>query len=306
LNESENLPQLFSTLEEFSKKESRYRFEFFFTDNSSQDNTWSIIQQKSLSDHRFKGIRFTRNIGFNNSILVNLLNAGGEALIQFDADLQDPITIVSHFLRKWESGHKVVVGKRMKREEHSLLTLFRRIGYHLLNKISDNSLPLGVGDFKLLDREVVAHLRAIRNPDPYLRGIIAEMNFPTASIPYVRKARLKGKSKFNILKLIKFGASAFADHSKITLKILWIAVISLSVLISGLSCFYVWQAMHSLDWPQGLLTMYLLQLITLQLLLLSFTIVLTYVIRTYKMISGTPRFLVTDTTINSKGIIKPG
>lgn len=297
-NESENLYRLFSTLEAFAEAETNYTFEFFFTDNSSQDSTWQIIKDKSVIDDRYKGIRFTNNIGFNNSILANLLNARGDALIQYDADLQDPIEVVGEFLRSWESGFKVVVGVRTKRSESFLISALRKIGYRILRKASNNTLSLNVGDFKLLDREIVEHLRVIRNPEPYLRGIIAEMNFPTANISYTRYPRIQGKSKFNFLTLLSFGFGALIEHSRITLKVLWVIFFLFTFLIMNLIGFYIWQALHSSNWPQGFLTLYILQLMNIVFILFSTSITLTLIIRMYSILSGTPRFLTLDRTHN--------
>lgn len=297
-NESENLYRLFSTLEAFAGAETKYKFEFFFTDNSSQDSTWQIIKDKSVIDNRYKGIRFTNNIGFNNSILANLLNARGDALIQYDADLQDPIEVVSEFLRSWESGFKVVSGVRTKRSESFLISALRKMGYRILRKASNNSLSLDVGDFKLLDREIVEYLRVIKNPEPYLRGIIAEMNFPTANIFYRRYPRIQGKSKFNLLKLLSFGFGALIEHSRITLKVLWVAFFLFTFLIMNLIGFYIWQALHSSDWPQGFLTLYILQLMNIIFILFSTSITLTFILRVYSILSGKPRFLTLDRTHN--------
>ena len=298
LDESENLLRLFSTLEAFAEEEVNYDFEFLFTDNASQDSTWSIIKQKSLQDTRYRGMRFTKNIGFNNSILVNFQNARGDALVQFDADLQDPILIVSEFLRKWECGFKVVVGLRAERSEAFFLNQFRRMGYRVLRKVSKGSLLVDVGDFKLLDREIVQRLIVVNTPDPYLRGIIAEMNYPTAYVPYRRELRIKGYSKFNFPKLVLFGLSAVTDHSKITTKALWIAFASLTILNLALSVIYIWQALHSSDWPQGLLTLYILQLATIQFILFSTAILSTFLIRIYSISTGMPRYHLLDKTHN--------
>lgn len=297
-NESENLYRLFSTLEAFAEAETNYNFEFFFTDNSSQDSTWQIIKDKSVIDDRYKGIRFTNNIGFNNSILVNLLNARGDALIQYDADLQDPIEVVGEFLRSWESGFKVVAGVRTKRSESFLISALRKIGYRILRKASNNTLSLNVGDFKLLDRKIVEHLRVIKNPEPYLRGIIAEMNFPTDNIFYTRYPRIQGKSKFNFLKLLSFGFGALIEHSRITLKVLWAIFFLLTFLIMTLIGFYIWQALNSSDWPQGFLTLYILQLMNIVFILFSTSITLTLIFRMYSILSATPRFLTLDRTHN--------
>jgi len=297
LNESDNLDRLFSQLEEFALLESDYDFEFFFTDNQSTDDSWSMIEVKGKSDKRYRGIRFTRNIGFNNSIFVNLQHAKGDALVQYDADLQDPISLVSEFLRSWEQGYKVVAGLRTRREENLLSRQFRRVGYRIITRATGGRLLSDVGDFKLLDRHVVNRLITMRSPTPYLRGIISEFNYPTALIPYGRFHRIHGKTKFSLPALMSMGANALFEHSRWAMRFIWVLFALSSVLVFGLSMVYLWQGLFHEEWPQGLLTMYLLQLFTLWFITFGFALLFTYVIRVYVIVTRTPRFNI-ETSLN--------
>ena len=79
------------------------------------------------ANSRIRVLRFSRNFGFQRSILVNLLNARGEAAIQIDADLQDPPELIANFLEKWSEGYKVVYGIRRNRRENIVQQLARKI-----------------------------------------------------------------------------------------------------------------------------------------------------------------------------------
>ena len=108
LNEAENLDALLERLNKLAQKEDRYDFEFLFTDNASTDDTFEILTGRARKDSRIRVLRFSRNFGFQISILMNYLNARGDAAVQIDADLQDPPEMISEFLREWEKGYKVV------------------------------------------------------------------------------------------------------------------------------------------------------------------------------------------------------
>ena len=107
----------------------RYDFEFLFTDNASTDATFERLASEARADNRVRVIRFTRNFGFQMSILTNYLNARGDAAIQIDADLQDPPELFGEFLAAWEQGYKVVYGIRRSRPENPVLSATRKLFY---------------------------------------------------------------------------------------------------------------------------------------------------------------------------------
>jgi len=120
LNEEQSIPLLYERLlfvTENNEIKSKYNFEFVFTDNASTDNTWKILQDLAQKDNRIIAFRFSKNVGYQNSILHNYLNCRGDAAIQLDADLQDPPEIIKEFLEHWEKGYQVVYGIREKRQE---------------------------------------------------------------------------------------------------------------------------------------------------------------------------------------------
>src|SRR5579863_7818613 len=75
LNEADNVTPLLERLRAVAASHSRYDFEFLFTDNASTDATFERLAEEARSDDRIRVIRFTRNFGFQTSILTNYLNA---------------------------------------------------------------------------------------------------------------------------------------------------------------------------------------------------------------------------------------
>ena len=98
-------------------------------------------------------------MGFNAQFLLNFLQAQGDAVMQVDADLQDPPEMLSQFLEYWEQGYLVVYGVRKERAESGWSQLVRRAGYWLIDKLSEHPIPRDAGDFRLVDRQVVEHFR---------------------------------------------------------------------------------------------------------------------------------------------------
>src|SRR6185312_4330576 len=109
-NEDENVIHAYEAVCKVIEPIGRYDLEFVFTDNHSEDDTFKILEQLGARDRRVKVLRFTRNYGFQRSLLTGYRYATGEAAIQFDCDLQDPPELIPQFISYWEKGHDTVVG----------------------------------------------------------------------------------------------------------------------------------------------------------------------------------------------------
>ena len=221
-NEEENIEFFYNAvLGLIDTLKDRYEFEFIFTDNHSEDRTWTILESLAKKDFQVRIIRFSRNFGYQKSILTGYLNSTGDAAIQLDCDLQDPLELIPEFLSLWEQGYKVVYGIRKSREEGFLLHSLRKLYYRLISNISDISIPVDAGDFRLVDRRILDEFHLVKDENPYLRGIIAEMGFSQVGIPYDRRARTRGKSKFRWADLWVLGMDGVLNHSILPLKILF-------------------------------------------------------------------------------------
>ena len=215
LNEADNIEPLMQRLRAVADTHQRYDFEFLFTDNASTDATFERLASEARADSRVRVIRFTRNFGFQMSILTNYLNARGDAAIQIDADLQDPPELFGEFLESWEQGYKVVYGIRRSRPENPLLSGARKLFYRALAKLSAVDLPVDAGDFRLIDRAVIEDLRKVEDEAPYIRGIIAHLGYRQIGIPYDRTERARGKSKFHLLSLIRLAVAEVAVQPRL-------------------------------------------------------------------------------------------
>ncbi len=220
LDEADNIDSLYQRLCRLGETMAeRCDLEFVFSDNHSQDLTWAKLSQLASTDPRVRAIRFSKNVGFQRSILANFLHSRGDAVLQIDADLQDPPELLSEFFELWRSGYRVVYGIRKMRPEGPLLRWFRRFGYWFIDKVSEHPIPRDVGDFRLIDRTVVNALIKMNSPSPYLRGMIASLGFSQTGIPYNRDARVHGKSKFNVARITQLGVTAVVNHSVVPLRI---------------------------------------------------------------------------------------
>ena len=289
-NEERNIDPLYEALVPvLATASDYYDFEIIFTDNHSTDRTIEVLERLVQRDRRVRAIRFSRNFGFQRSILTGYLNAGGEAAIQIDCDLQDPPSLILEFIRKWETGYQIVYGIRTTRKEGWWMNVTRRLFYRLIDLLSEDELPLDAGDFRLVDRRVLDELRRFEDSQPYLRGTIAALGFNQIGIPYERQERKRGESKFSFAELIGLALDGILNHSVVPLRIATYLglVISMATLLAIL-VYAVGRAFFGQNWPPGFTSIIILILGSLSLNALFLGIIGEYLGRIYHQVKRRP------------------
>ena len=190
-----------------------YEFEFVFTDNHSTDKTPELLRDLAQSDGRVRAFRFSRNFGYQRSILTAYLKCRGDAAIQLDCDLQDPTDLIMEFLKFWRQGYDVVYGTRVSRMESWKWVVARKVFYRLVDFLSEDPIPLDAGDFRLISRRIIEQLRQMDDTRPYLRGTIASLGFKQIGIDYHRGARERGSTKFSIYENVLLALDGIVNQS---------------------------------------------------------------------------------------------
>ncbi|MDM0081987.1 glycosyltransferase family 2 protein [Variovorax sp. J31P179] len=293
LNEAGNLDALYLRLTALADRMAdRCDLEFVFTDNHSEDDTWSMLTALAAQDPRVRAIRFSRNFGFQSSILANYLHARGDAVMQIDADLQDPPEMLEQFFELWRQGFHVVYGIRRKRPENWLLNQTRKFGYWAIDKVSEHPIPRDVGDFRLVDRAVVSAIARFRTANPYLRGMIAGLGFNQTGIAYDRDARMAGESKFNVSRLVRLGLTAVFNHSTVPLRMAsFLGIVILVVSLIG-ALYYVMLRLVRPDLPPGFVSIQLMILFGIGLNAFLLGIIGEYILRIYRVLRSDPIAIV--------------
>lgn len=293
-NEAGNVKNAYArVLSSFRNLEDRYDLEILFTDNHSDDGTFEILTELAASDSRVRALRFSRNFGFQRSILTGYKHARGDAAIQLDCDLQDPPELMEEFVEKWEEGYKVVYGVRRKRPDGPLMLMARKAFYRVIDILSETPLPRDAGDFRLVDRRILDQLKSLKDAQPYLRGAIAGLGFRQTGIIYDRDSRNWGSSKFTLGKLTSLAIDGILNHSVVPLRVATV----IGLFFSALSFFgvlaYIFAKFYlGQDWPAGFTTITILVLLTMGLNALFLGIIGEYVGRIYKQVKRGPNSII--------------
>ena len=203
----------------FRKMADRYTYEIIIADNASTDGTQAILFEIAAQDENFKVIINSRNFGVNRSGNNAFMQATGDAAILMVSDLQDPPSMITEFIEKWEQGYKVVMAVKSQSKENSIMYFVRTLYYKTLEKLSDVKLVTHFTGFGLYDRQVIEIYQKLKDPYPYFRGLISDIGFEPAIIHFTQPARKHGKSKSNLFYLFDEAMLGLTSYSRIPLRL---------------------------------------------------------------------------------------
>jgi glycosyltransferase involved in cell wall biosynthesis len=228
-NEEENINELYQRITAVMAK-LPYDYEHIFIDNASTDSTVTKIKEIAARDKRVKLIVNARNFGHIKSPYYGILQSRGDACILIASDLQDPPEMIAEFIKKWEEGYKTVLAVKPESEESSAMFFLRKAYYRFITRISDVPLVQNATGAGLFDRVVVDILHNIQDSYPYFRGLLCEIGFPIATVPFKQPKRQRGITKNNFYTLYDIAMLGITNHSKIPLRLMAMSGFLLSFL----------------------------------------------------------------------------
>ena len=222
LNELDSIENCYAAIRQIFDSDLReFDYEHIFCDNDSRDGTVEVLKKLAAADRRVKLILNSRNFGPFNSMFNGLRATSGDLIIPlFPADLQDPPDVIPRMVDSWRKGSDVVFGVRATREEAWFLRVVRSAYYRLVNRWANIYIPLNVGEFTLITRQVADSITQVDDYYPYLRGLIANAGFKTSSVSYVWRARSKGVSKNSIYRLVDQGLNGLISFTNIPMRLM--------------------------------------------------------------------------------------
>ncbi len=279
-------------------------YEIVFVDDGSTDRSRAILAAKSLVDPTVRVVALSRNFGHEMATTAGLHHARGQAVIVMDADLQDPPDLIPEFLKRWREGYLVVYGVRAKRERESTLKkLTSFLFYRLMGRIADVPIPPDTGDFRLMDRRVL-EVYAKLNEDPrFFRGLITWIGFKQIGVPFIRRPRLAGVTKYRYSRLLKLALdtiTAFSTLPSLLITITALLIFTLSVaLTAGVLLLWSFGELELPGW--GWAALGFLALWNIQFLALA--ILGEYLVRTHRHTQRRPLYIVESIIENGQATI---
>lgn len=219
-NEEENVvPMSEAIVNLFTQELTEYDYELLFIDNDSKDNTRPLLREICAKNPKVKAIFNAKNFGQFNSPYHGILQTTGDCTISMVCDFQDPIELIPQYIREWENGYKIVIGIKTSSKENPIMYWLRGLYYKAIKKFSDVEQIEHFTGSGLYDREFVEVLRNLKDPTPFLRGIVAELGYKRKEIPYEQPQRRAGKTHNNFLRLYDAAMLSITSYTKIGLRL---------------------------------------------------------------------------------------
>lgn len=239
-NEEENVVPMSGAICSLLENElSEYAYELIFIDNDSTDRTKALLKDICKKNKHVKAIFNAKNFGQLNSPYYGMQQTTGDCTIVMACDFQDPVELIPQYVKEWENGYKIVIGIKKKSKENPVMYKLRSIYYKEIKRFSDVEQIEHFTGAGLYDRDFIDVLRNLKDPTPFLRGIVAELGYKRKEIPYEQPKRRAGKSKNNLYSLYDYAMLSFTSYTKIGLRMATFAGIGLGVVSACIGFVYL-------------------------------------------------------------------
>jgi dolichol-phosphate mannosyltransferase len=268
-------------------------YEIVFVDDGSTDRSRAILAAKALADPTVRVVGLSRNFGHEMATTAGLHHARGQAVVVMDADLQDPPELIPEFLARWREGYQVVYGVRHSRQGETLLKkLTSFLFYRLMGRIADVPIPPDTGDFRLMDRRVLDVYAQLHEDPRFFRGLITWVGFKQIGVPFVRRERAAGQTKYRYGRLLRLAFDTITAFSTLPSQIITItaggcATLS-ALLIAVVAGLWAVGAVQVAGWGWAALGF----LVLFNVQFLSLAVLGEYVVRTHRHTQRRPLYVV--------------
>ncbi|GAC1349060.1 MAG: glycosyltransferase family 2 protein [Vulcanimicrobiaceae bacterium] len=219
-NEEGNVAELLRRITAIMQRACRTdAYEIVAVNDGSRDGTLGALRRAQAIEPQLVVVDLSRNFGHQIAATAGLDTARGDAVVLMDGDLQDPPELIEAFLAKWRDGYDVVYATRKSRKGESFFKLqTAKLFYRTIRRLTNVSIPVDTGDFRLMSRRVVDALGQTREKHRFLRGLVSWVGYKQTGVEYERDARTSGETKYPLSKMIKFAIDGITSFSEIPLR----------------------------------------------------------------------------------------
>ncbi|HEX7042129.1 MAG TPA: glycosyltransferase family 2 protein [Patescibacteria group bacterium] len=267
-------------------------YEIIFVNDGSPDNTEEVLKKLVKKDAHVIGINHARNFSSQMAFTSGMEIASGDGVVLLDGDLQDPPEMIEKFYIKWLEGYDVVYGVRIKREAPFFMSIFYKLFYRIFHMLSYVNIPTDAGDFSLIDKKVVAHLKLFPERDRFIRGLRAWVGFRQTGVPYVRPERMFGHTTNSLLKNFQWAVKGIFSFSYVPLQAM--TMLSMFVFLLSLIAIITQLILRIIlpNAPQGFTTVLVVVLFLGAIQLLGISILGEYIGKIFEEVKQRPRYII--------------
>lgn len=276
-------------------------YEIVLVNDGSRDATLLRLRDLALTHHEIVVVNLSRNFGHQLAATAGLDMARGDAVILMDGDLQDPPELIGAFLERWREGYDVVYATRRKRKgEGAFKLLTARAFYRLVRRLTNVSIPVDTGDFRLMSRRVVDSLKLTRERHRFLRGLVSWVGYPQIGVEYDRDERAWGSTKYPFGKMLRFAVDGITSFSELPLRFASYLGFTVSIISFIVAVYEIWLKLFTGYNLPGYTSTIFAILFLGGVQLIAIGTLGEYVGRIYEQVKGRPLYLIADVIRNGE------
>ncbi|MFY9308885.1 MAG: glycosyltransferase family 2 protein [Bacteroidia bacterium] len=268
-------------------------FEYIMVDDGSKDKTLDeLVKFKDRYPDKVKVIKLAGNVGSFNAILAGMNYATGDCNVIITADLQDPPDLMPKMYDYWLKGIKFVIANRQDREEGFFSKLFANTYHALIRKFVLKNVPSGGFDYVLFDKQLREEVVKINERNTNTIYLLAWLNYDFVNIPYVRRQRKIGKSRWTVSKKMKLFIDSFVSFSFFPIRAISVMGIFLGIIAFMYGIFVIVAKFTGMVQLSGWSSMMVVFLFVSSFQMVALGILGEYVWRALDAARGRPNFIV--------------
>ncbi|QQR49666.1 glycosyltransferase family 2 protein [bacterium] len=296
LNEEGNLKPLYDELIPILTSLKHFTtYELIFVNDGSADQSLAILKELAAYNPQVKIISFTRNFGHEHATYAGMVHAQGDAVVLLDADRQDPPALIVQFEQEFLKGNHIVYGQRSKRLNESWFKkLTSKAFYPLFKFLTKVDMPRDVGDFCLLSRKAINCFKQLPEKTLFIRGMIYWSGLSKKAVPFVRRSRGEGTSKYNYSKLLIFALENIISFSTFPIYVmLFLALLAIGFCLVG-TCLALVMHLYGYVIMTGWTSLMICMLFLFASTLFFISLIGLYVGKIFQEVKNRPVFLIDE------------
>ena len=288
----DNLLPLYADLKEKVLTKLDTEYELIFVDDGSKDKSYEVMKDLAKVDKNIKLVKLSRNFGEHSALLAGLSQCTGDCAVRKAADLQEPSEVILEMIKKYKEGNKVVLAVRADREEPITQKAFSNLYAFLMRKLALHNMPKGGFDTFLIDRQVIDVVVKMQESNTSLMSQILWTGYETATVPYVRKKREIGKSRWTLSKKIKLVYDSLLSFSYFPIKLITTAGFLSFLIAIILLIVIIYKRVTGIIDVEGYTSIIMIMLMGFGIIMLSIGILGEYLWRTYDAARNRPPYII--------------
>ncbi|MBU6207430.1 MAG: glycosyltransferase family 2 protein [Alphaproteobacteria bacterium] len=219
-NEADCIDELHRRVSAVAQAQAGSDYELVLINDGSKDTTWAAMQRIAASDPQLVAINLSRNHGHQLALTAGLDLCRGAHILILDADLQDSPELLPEMLAAMhaEEADVVYAVRRARAGESAAKKATAALFYRLLAALTDTSIPLDTGDFRLMSRRALDTFLSLPEQARFIRGMVAWIGYKQIPFAYDRDARYAGETHYPFTRMLRLALDAITGFSTTPLR----------------------------------------------------------------------------------------